>query len=137
YLRKGGGYYIDVGCSELIANGSIKVVRSADGIAGFDAENLLLPDGRKLQADIVCLATGYDNMRTSLRKALGEEVADSCKDVWGLDDEGELNAMWRPSGHPGVWYMGGNLSLCRTYSRFLALQIKAVEVGLCKREREG
>lgn len=38
--------------------------------------------------------------------------------------------MWRPSGHPGFWYMGGNLALCRIYSKFLALQIKAIEAGL-------
>jgi hypothetical protein len=34
------------------------------------------------------------------------------------------------SGHEGFWFMGGNLALARTYSRFLALQIKAVELGL-------
>jgi hypothetical protein len=38
--------------------------------------------------------------------------------------------MWRPSGHPNFWYMGGNLALCRVYSKFLALQIKAAEEGL-------
>ncbi|KAF2839693.1 putative flavin-containing monooxygenase YUCCA3 [Patellaria atrata CBS 101060] len=130
YYRQGGGYYIDVGCSELIAAGKIRAMRSENGISGFDEKHLILADGRKLDADVVVLATGYENMRTSLRKTLGDEIADQCKDVWGMDEEGEFNAMWRPSGHPGVWYMGGNLLLCRSNSRSLALQIKGIELGL-------
>ncbi|KAB8070445.1 hypothetical protein BDV29DRAFT_198004 [Aspergillus leporis] len=130
YMTRGGGYYIDVGCSPLIADGKIKVKRSPDGITGFNERSLVLKDGSALEADVVVLATGYDNMRTTVRKVLGDKVADRCKDVWDLDEEGELNAMWRPSGHPGFWYHGGNLALCRIYSKFLALQIKAIEAGL-------
>ncbi|KAA8651972.1 hypothetical protein EYZ11_001733 [Aspergillus tanneri] len=130
YITRGGGYYIDVGCSALIAGGKIKIKRSPEGISSFNEHGLVLKDGSTLEADIVVLATGYDNMRTTVRKALGDQVADRCKDVWDLDEEGEVNAMWRPSGHPGFWYMGGNLALCRIYSKFLALQIKATEAGL-------
>jgi hypothetical protein len=54
---------------------------------------LVLADGTKKEADIVVLATGYDNMRTSARKIFGNKVADRCKDVWDLDDEGEVNAV--------------------------------------------
>ncbi|KAJ9625462.1 hypothetical protein H2204_010324 [Knufia peltigerae] len=131
YITRGGGYYIDVGASRLIIDGKIKVVQSPEGIQGFDKENLILGDGkRKLPADIVVLATGYDNMRTTARKVLGDKIADRAKDVWDLDEEGEVNAMWRPSGHPRLWFMGGSLALCRIYSRFVALQIKAIEEGL-------
>ncbi|KAL4899566.1 hypothetical protein BDW74DRAFT_189041 [Aspergillus multicolor] len=130
YMTRGGGYYIDVGCSQLIADGKVKVRRSPEGIAGFTERALVLKDGGELESDIVVLATGYDNMRTTVRKALGDKIAARLRDVWNLDEEGELNAMWRPSGHPGFWYMGGNLALCRVYSKFLALQIKAVEAGL-------
>ncbi|KAF2731016.1 putative flavin-containing monooxygenase YUCCA3 [Polyplosphaeria fusca] len=132
YVTRGGGYYIDVGCSKLIIDGKIGVVRSQGGIKGFEEGGLVLADGRRLEADIVVLATGYDNMRTSARKVLGEEVAERCRDVWDLDEEGEVNAMWRPCGHPGLWFFGGSLALCRIYSRFLALQIKAIEAGLNK-----
>ncbi|KAH9211323.1 hypothetical protein DL95DRAFT_465069 [Leptodontidium sp. 2 PMI_412] len=69
-------------------------------------------------------------MRTSVTKVLGEKVAERCKDVWDLDEEGEVNTMWRDSGHPGFWYMGSSLALARIYSKFLALHIKAVEKGL-------
>ncbi|RAK97101.1 putative flavin-binding monooxygenase [Aspergillus ibericus CBS 121593] len=130
YMTRGGGYYIDVGCSPLIASGKIKVKQSPEGISHFTESGLVLKDGSTLPADIVVLATGYDNMRTTVRKVLGDRVADRCQDVWDLDEEGEINAMWRPSGHPGFWYMGGNLALCRIYSKFLALQIKAIEAGL-------
>ncbi|BCR86265.1 putative flavin-binding monooxygenase [Aspergillus chevalieri] len=130
YITRGGGYYIDVGCSSLIIDGKIKLKHSPEGISGFDERGLILKDGSKLDADIVVLATGYDNMRTTVRKVLGDRVADRLVDVWDLDEEGELNGMWRPSGHPGFWYMGGNLAICRIYSKFLALQIKAIESGL-------
>ena len=111
-------------------DGKIKVVGSPEGIKGLYEHGLILADGRKLEADIIVLATGYDNMRTTLRKVLGDKVADKAKDVWDLDEEGEMNAMWRPSGHPRLWFNGGNLALVRIYSRFLALQIKAIEEGL-------
>ncbi|KAF6839281.1 flavin-containing monooxygenase, partial [Colletotrichum plurivorum] len=132
YLTRGGGYYIDVGCSQLIADELIKVKGCAEGIAGFDPTGLVLKNGDSVPADIVVMATGYDNMRTSVRKALGDSVANRCQDVWDLDTEGELNAVWRPSGHPGFWYMAGNLALCRPYSKVIALQIKARELGLVR-----
>lgn len=93
YITRGGGYYIDVGCSQLIVDGKIKVKQSPDGISHFEENGLVLADGTKLEADIVVLATGYDNMRTSARKIFGDKVADRCKDVWDLDDEGEVNAV--------------------------------------------
>jgi cation diffusion facilitator CzcD-associated flavoprotein CzcO len=92
YLTRGGGYYIDVGCSELIAEGKVKV-RQSDGIKQFYEHGLVLADGSKLPADVVVLATGYDNMRTSARKVFGDKVADRLYDVWDLDEEGEMNAV--------------------------------------------
>lgn len=132
YITRGGGYYIDVGASQLIIDGKIAVKQSPGGISHFEQDGIVLADGTKMEADIVVLATGYDDMRTTCRKVMGDAVVDRCKDVWDLDEEGEVNAMWRPSGHPGFWFMGGSLALCRIYSRFLALQIKAVEEGLAK-----
>ncbi|KAG5301047.1 flavin-containing monooxygenase [Histoplasma ohiense] len=132
YFTRGGGYYIDVGCSKLIVDGKIKVKQSDGGIEQFDSDGLVLADGKgtKLAADIVVLATGYDNMKSTARKIMGDKVADQLYSSWGLDEEGELNAMWRYSGHPNFWYMGGNLALCRFFSRLLALQILGVEEGL-------
>ncbi|KAJ5747711.1 flavin-containing monooxygenase [Penicillium nucicola] len=129
-VTRGGGYYIDFGCSQLIIDGKIKVKYSPGGIAEFNRTGLFLSDGTELEAEIVVLATGYDNMRDSVRTLLGDKIADRCKDVWDLDSEGEINAIWRPSGHPHFWFMGGSLSLCRIYSKFVALQLQATEQGL-------
>ena len=93
YITRGGGYYIDVGCSQLIIDGKIKVQQSPDGIKGFEPDALVLADGTKLEADIVVLATGYDNMVTSARKIFGDKVADRCNDVWDLDDEAEIKTV--------------------------------------------
>lgn len=93
YITRAGGYYIDVGCSRLIREGKIKVVRSPEGIKGFERDGLVLKDGRKLEADIVVLATGYDNMKTSVEKIMGKEIAAGCKDIWDLDEEGEIKVV--------------------------------------------
>ncbi|KAF4774902.1 flavin-containing monooxygenase [Colletotrichum scovillei] len=130
YITRGGGYYIDVGCSQLIVDGKVKVHHSPGGITGFTPTGLKLADGTTLDADIVVLATGYDGMRSSTRNILGDKVADRVKECWDLDEQGEINSIWRSSGHPRFYYMGGNLALCRSYSRLLALQIKAVEENI-------
>jgi cation diffusion facilitator CzcD-associated flavoprotein CzcO len=93
YVTRGGGYYIDVGASQLLIEGKIKLEQSPNGIKGFSEKSLILADGRELEADVVVLATGYDSMNTTLRKAMGDKVADRCKEVWDLDDEGEINAV--------------------------------------------
>ena len=99
YMTRGGGYYINVGCSELIAQGKIKVKQS-EGIARFEEDGIVLKSGEKLAADVVVLATGYDNMRTTASKILGKE-ADRMRDVWDLNQEGELNAVSAFAGHSG------------------------------------
>ncbi|KAL4957079.1 putative flavin-binding monooxygenase [Aspergillus filifer] len=129
-VTRAGGYYIDVGCSRLIIDGKIKMKHAPGGISAFDEKGIVLADGERLEADIVVLATGYENMHESLRRVLGDRVADRCNPIWDLDEEGELRTIWRPSGHPGLWFMAGSLSLCRIYSKFVALQIVATELGL-------
>ena len=133
YFQRGGGYYIDVGCSQLIIDGKIKVKQGSE-ISEFKEHSLLFEDGTELEADEIVFATGYQNMRSTARKIFGDEVADRTKDVWGFDEEGELRTMWRRTGHPGFWFFGGNLALCRYFSRMLAIQIKAMEEGIMKYE---
>ena len=92
YITRGGGYYVDIGCSQLIIDGKVKIVQSPDGISHFEEDSLVLANGKKLPADIVVLATGYDNMKTSAEKIFGQTIASRLKDVWDLDEEGEVNA---------------------------------------------
>ena len=129
FLQRGGGYYINVGCSELIAEGKV-AVRSGTGVRRFTRNGVELEDGSTLEADVVVFATGYKGMLETARHLLGDEVADRCGPVWGLDEEGELQGVWRQSGHDGLWFMGGNLAMARFYGKFLALQVKAMEEGL-------
>lgn len=131
YFQRGGGYYIDVGASQLIADKKIKVKQGQE-IAEVFARGLRFADGSELEADEIVFATGYQNMRTQAREMYGDALADRVKDVWGLNDEGEFRTMWQNSGHPGFWFHGGNMALCRYYSRLLALQIKGLEAGLYK-----
>ncbi|KAF2199301.1 FAD/NAD(P)-binding domain-containing protein [Delitschia confertaspora ATCC 74209] len=128
YFQRGGGYYIDVGASQLIAEGKIKIKQGQE-ISQVLPNGLEFADGTQLEADEIVFATGYQNMKTQAKTIFGDEVGDRVNSVWGFNEEGEFRTMWQKSGHPGLWFMGGNLALCRYYSRILALQIKAVEEG--------
>jgi putative flavoprotein involved in K+ transport len=129
YLRRGGGYYFNIGCSDLIASGAIGLLQY-DQIAGFEAEGLRLKDGSLLAARLIVTATGYHGAQEVVRRSLGDEVADRIGPVWGLDDEGELRNMWRPTAQPGLWFNAGSLAQCRIYSKVIALQIQAHELGV-------
>ncbi|KAI5459019.1 hypothetical protein BGZ63DRAFT_360680 [Mariannaea sp. PMI_226] len=131
YFQRGGGYYINVGASELIADGKIKVKQGQE-IDEILPHGIRFADGSELEADEIVFATGYQNMRTQTRIMFGDEVADKVGDVWGFNEEGEIRTIWQRSGHPGFWFHGGNLALCRYYSKLLALQIKGLEEGLYK-----
>ena len=136
YHRYGGGYYINAGCSDLIIEGKIKIKQGVE-IERLEKNTVRFTDGTSMDVDVVVIAAGYKNMSESVRALLGDAVADNVGPVWGLDDEGEVRAMWRPTGQPGFWLMGGSLQQCRPYSKYLALQIKAAEVGLVPRQGAG
>jgi cation diffusion facilitator CzcD-associated flavoprotein CzcO len=129
FHRRGGGYYLNVGASEAIIAGRIKV-RNGVELDRFTSDGVVYTDGTAQQADVVIFATGYQNMREVARLLLGDEVAEACPPVWGVDDGGELSGVWRRTGVDGLWFMGGNLNLIRPNSLLLALQIKAIEEGL-------
>ncbi|KAK4466132.1 hypothetical protein QBC42DRAFT_193632 [Cladorrhinum samala] len=123
YMQRGGGYYIDVGMSQLIVDGKVKVKQGQE-IVEVLPNGLKFADGTELEADEIVFATGYDTMRGTAGAILGDEVASQTEDIWGWDEEGEMRGVWKQSGHPGFWYHAGNLALTRYYSRVLALQIK-------------
>ncbi|WP_407167404.1 NAD(P)-binding domain-containing protein [Bradyrhizobium sp. ORS 111] len=129
FRSRGGGYYFNVGCSELIADGKIRLIQAAD-IAGFTADGLALKDGSQLNAELFVLATGYKGLDHLLAKLFGDDVARRVGRVWGFDDTTqELRNMWTRTGQPGLWFTGGAFSQARIYSRFIALQIAAIEAG--------
>jgi cation diffusion facilitator CzcD-associated flavoprotein CzcO len=129
YLRRGGGYYFNVGCSDLIVSGQIGLLQYAD-IDSFVAQGARLRDGNVMPADLLVLATGYKSQQDVVRAHLGDAIADRIGPVWGFDDYGELRNMWRQTAQPGLWFTAGSLAQCRIFSRYLAIQIKAREEGL-------
>jgi putative flavoprotein involved in K+ transport len=129
YFERGGGYYFNVGCSNLIVDGKIGLLDYVD-IERFAPEGALLRDGRIARADLLVLATGYLSQQEVVRRLLGDEVAENVGPVWGIDGNGELRNMWKRTGQKGLWFHAGSLPQCRIFSRILALQIKAWEEGL-------
>ena len=138
YARRGSGYYIDVGASELIADGRIALSSGVE-VDRLTRDGVVLRDGRELKADLVVYATGYGSMNQWAAALISQEVADRVGKVWGLGSqtakdpgpwEGELRNMWKPTAQEGLWFHGGNLMQSRHYSRYLALQLKARLEGL-------
>ena len=137
-IREGGGFYTDVGASELICNGDIKLA-SGTGVGRLTADGVVLTDGRTLAADLIVYATGYRSMNEFVADIVGRDVADAVGRCWGVVSatrkdpgpwEGELRNMWKPTAHEALWFQGGNLAQSRHFSRFLALQLKARLVGV-------
>ena len=129
YLTRGGGYYFNVGASDLIAEEKIKLIQNAS-IDKFTADGVTLKDGEKIPADVVILATGYKPQEYLVAKLFGQEIADRVGPIWGYGDGLELRNMYRPTGQPGLWMIAGSFAQCRINSKYLALQIKAVEAAL-------
>ncbi|MSX07657.1 MAG: NAD(P)/FAD-dependent oxidoreductase, partial [Actinobacteria bacterium] len=137
YLRRGSGYYIDVGASELVADGKIKLV--AGQVERISKTGVVLEDGTELPADLIVYATGYGSMNGWVADLIDQETADKVGKCWGLGSdttkdpgpwEGEQRNMWKPTQQENFWFHGGNLHQSRHYSLYLALQIKARYEGI-------
>ena len=137
YLRRGSGYYIDVGACDLVADGSIKLAHGQ--VSHLTEDSVVLDDGTELPADLVVYATGYGSMNGWAADLMGQEIADKVGKVWGLGSdtakdpgpwEGEQRNMWKPTQQDNLWFHGGNLHQSRHYSLYLALQLKARHEGI-------
>jgi len=129
YRRRGGGYNLDAGCAELMIKGEVGLL-PFERIERFVAEGALLTDGSVVPADLFVLATGYYPQQELVRRALGEQIADRVGQVWGTGPDGELSNMYKRTPQEGLWFIAGSLAQCRIYSKYLALQIKATELGM-------
>ncbi|KAJ7253392.1 FAD/NAD-P-binding domain-containing protein [Mycena haematopus] len=126
YEKLGG---LDMGCAELIRAGKIKVKQGVE-IVKFNDHSVVFTDGCALEADIVVFATSYESIADSMRILFGDEALDRVGPIWGIDEEGELRGCYRRTGHPGLWFTAGDFAVSRPFSKQLALQIKAIELGL-------
>jgi cation diffusion facilitator CzcD-associated flavoprotein CzcO len=129
YLTRGGGYYFNVGCSDLVAGGEIGLRQFSD-IEAFVAEGARMKTGETLAADLIVLATGYKPQEHLVRKLFGDEVTERVGPIWGFGEGQELRNMYSRTKQPGLWFIAGSLAQCRINSKYLALQIKAIEEGL-------
>ncbi|MDI6837895.1 MAG: NAD(P)/FAD-dependent oxidoreductase [Rhizobiaceae bacterium] len=138
YLRRGSGYYIDVGACDLVIDGSIKL-KSGSDVSHLTENAVVLKDGTELPADLVVYATGYGSMNGWAADLISREVADKVGKCWGLGSnttkdpgpwEGEQRNMWKPTQQEALWFHGGNLHQSRHYSQYLSLQLKARQVGI-------
>jgi putative flavoprotein involved in K+ transport len=134
YLTRGGGYYFNVGCSDLVISGAIALKQFAD-VDCFVTEGAKLKSGEILPADLIVLATGYKGQQHLVQKLFGDEVAGRVGPIWDFGENQELRNMYTRTAQPGLWFIAGSLAQCRINSKYLALQIKAVEVGLLARTR--
>jgi putative flavoprotein involved in K+ transport len=132
-MRRASGCSIDVGASDLVADGEIKV-RSGIVVAAVRPRSVVLSDGTELPANAIIYATGFGPMEGWIETLISSEVAARVEWVWGhgsdkpLDPgpwEGELRNMWKPLAEEGLWLSGGNLAQLRYHSLHLALQSKA------------
>jgi putative flavoprotein involved in K+ transport len=137
-LRRAAGYYIEVGASDLIIKGEVKV-RSGVEVAELRERSVVLSDGSELSADLIIFATGYHSLNVTAARLISPEVGEKLGPCWGLGSgtkgdpgpwEGELRNMWKPTAQDGLWLHGGNLHLSRYYSKYVALQIKARQAGI-------
>ena len=129
YLNRGGGYYFNVGCSDLVAEGRIGLAQFSD-FDTFVADGARLRDGRVLPADLVVLATGYQGQQALVRKLFGGTMAERVGPIWGFGEDQELRNMFRRTPQPGLWFIAGSLAQCRIYSKYMALQILGSELGM-------
>jgi putative flavoprotein involved in K+ transport len=129
YLTRGGGYYFNVGCSDLIVSGEVALTQYSD-IAEFVAEGARMKSGDLLAADLIVLATGYTGQAQLVRELFGEAMADHIGPIWGFGQDQELRNMFVRTPQPGLWLIAGSFAQCRIYSKYLSLQIKASEIGL-------
>ncbi len=133
YLTRGGGYYFNVGCSDLIVSGDIKLAQFSD-VEGFVAQGARLKSGDVVAADLIVLATGYKKQEELVRKLFGDDVTQRIGPIWGFGEDQEMRNMFTRTAQPGLWFIAGGLAQCRIASKYLALQIKAIEVGLLAKE---
>jgi putative flavoprotein involved in K+ transport len=127
--RSGSGYYINVGCSDLIASGAISLLHARD-LSTFTENGVRLRDGTLQEFELVVLATGFLKPERQLRSLFGDEVMDRVGDVGGLDDTGEYANMFKRTKQVGLWFSGGGgIYPCRAMAKYLALLIKATMSG--------
>ena len=130
------GYYLNVGASELIISGDIRV-HQAEDVKSFVADGLAFNDGTVEKFDTVILATGYMNQRYETEALFGSEIADKVGDIGGFDEVGELGNTYKPTAQPGLWFTSSGIASGRHLAPSMAAMIKGALDGHVSGNRYG
>jgi hypothetical protein len=111
-------------------------LKQFDDIESFVADGAQMKDGSHVPAELIVLSTGYKPQSYLVQKLFGDAVADRVGPIWGFGGGLELRNMYVRTRQAGLWFIAGSLAQCRINSKYLALQIKAIEEGLLGREQQ-
>ncbi|WYZ38061.1 hypothetical protein EsH8_II_001567 [Colletotrichum jinshuiense] len=152
-IERAGEHYVDVGVTNLLAEGKAYVKAGVEPIA-YTESGLRFSDGSTAEADAIVWCTGFadKNVQAVAGDILGGEQANehnaqamgtggSKKNIlgphdiasrldatWNIDNEGEIRGMWkRHLNIDNYWVMGGYTQQHRWHSHTLAIQLKALE----------
>ena len=128
-LRYQAGYYLNIGASDLIVEGRIKL-KAGVSIERLTEKQAVFTDGDALDVDILVLATGYEPLQEQVRALFGSDIADRVGAIWGIGEDGELRNVYAPTKQDNFYVLGGGFPAARYYSQFTALHIKADLEGL-------
>lgn len=123
-------YQIDIGASQLIADGRVRLKQGVEVAEIKDGTTVVFTDGSEMHdVELIVFATGYHQFWGHLKPVLGSAAAKIDK-AYGRAADGEYANTWRRSAQPGLWFGTGFIRMARFYTRFTALLIKAIEEGI-------
>lgn len=128
-LRYHAGYYLNIGASDLIADGKIGL-KPGVGVAELSGNAVVFSDDSRLDADIVVFATGYRPVEDTVAQLFGDEIAGRVGKIFGIGPDDEVSNMYCATGQPNFFVTGGGFGSARHYSRYIALLIKASLLGV-------
>ena len=111
YLRRGSGYYIDVGASRADHRWQDQAEQRRQRRGDHAEHSVVLDDGKRVAGRLIVYATGYGSMNGWAAELIIQEVADKVGKCWGLGSdttkdpgpwEGELRNMWKPTQQEGA-----------------------------------
>jgi uncharacterized protein YciI len=131
-LRRGSGYCLDVGASELVSNGSIKLPLDVTETQ-IEPRSVALDNGWELPADFVVYATGSGPTNGHVAQVIsqrGDDTIGTCSkprlataEDWPLS--GRLAQSGSPRASPACGFTVTTSTRPGTIPQFLALQLKA------------
>lgn len=127
-LAKMKSFYANIGTSERIMSGDIKIISKVFPVS-FTKHGLKLQNGTELEAELVVLATGFErDYRVLASRFIDEKLAARCIEQLGLDQDGEFRGLYDPVAE-NLWSLAGSANQARWNSRFIAFKLQVEQLG--------